>query len=168
MASVRVFVDDAVQGRLPSLCVSSGAPADRRRRVAQRVGGPNPALLLLVLLGPPGWILLLLLSGRGERLDMLLPVSDAVARRWEQRTWHRRLAVGATALGGAVLFVAGPSPITLGLTAAAAIWAFAAHFLLLMDGIGIHLDASRRWVTLKGVDQAFAAAVRAEQAAAGH
>jgi hypothetical protein len=164
MTSVRVFVDDAVQGRLPNLCASSGAPADQWRRFEQRVGGPNPALLLLVLLGPPGWILLLLLSGRGERLDVLLPVSDAVTRRWEQRLRHRRIAVSATVLGVVVVVLAGPSLVPLGLIAAAATWAFVAHFLVLMDGIGIDLDASRRWVTLKGVDEAFAAAVRAEQA----
>jgi hypothetical protein len=35
---------------------------------------------------------------------------------------------------------------------------------LYVDGVGIDLDASRRWVTLKGVDESFAAAVRDEQA----
>jgi hypothetical protein len=164
MASVTVFVDDAVQGRFPGICVSSGAPADRRIRFEQRVGGSSPLLLLLIVLGPIGWLALLLLSGRGERLDVFLPVSDAITERWKNQRLHRQAALIGVAMTAVLVFTTGPSAFTLGSLAVAGVWALAAHTWLYVDGVGIDLGASRRWVTLKGVDESFAAAVRDEQA----
>jgi hypothetical protein len=164
VASVTVFVDDAVQGHFPDVCVSSGAPADRMARFEQRIGGSSPALLLLVFLGPVGWLLLLLLSGRGERLEVVLPVSNEVTERWRRLKQYRRIAVGTLALAFLNLLLNGPSLTSLVLVAATAAWALACHARMAFDGIGIHLDASRRWVTLKGVHKSFAASVRSEQA----
>jgi hypothetical protein len=164
MASVTVFVDEAVQGHFPRVCVSSGAPADREARFEQRIGGSSPALLLLVFLGPVGWLLLLLLSQRGERLEILLPVSNEVTERWRRLKQFRRIAVGAIALACLNVYFNGPSPTSLVLLIASATWGLACQVWVVYEGIGIHLDASRRWVTLKGVDDAFAAAVRAERA----
>jgi hypothetical protein len=164
MASVTVFVDEAVQGRFPGICVSSGASADREARFEQRIGGSSPALLLLVLLGPVGWLLLLLLSQRGERLEILLPVSNEVAERWRRLTRYRRIAVGTTALAFLNLLLNGPSLTTLVLFNASVAGFVACHARVIFGGIGIHLDASRRWVTLKGVHKSFAASVRSEQA----
>src|SRR4029450_2433849 len=62
MADVRVFVDDAVLGRLPDVCAKSGAPADGWLTVTETVGRSGgiatPWLLLLLILGPLGWLAL--------------------------------------------------------------------------------------------------------------
>ncbi len=91
MASVTVFVDDAVRGRFPPVCAYTGAETRRLARVDARVGGPSGWVWLLLLGGPPGWALLVLI-------------------------------------------------------------------LVCFDGIDVDLDASRRWVTIRGVHHRFAAA----------
>jgi hypothetical protein len=163
MASVTVFVDEAVQGRFPGICASSGALADRKLRFEQRIGGSSPALLLLVFLGPVGWLLLLLLSQRGERLEILLPVSNEVTERWRRLKLYRRIAVGTLALAMLNLLLNGPSLTSLVLFNASWVWVLTCQARVVFGGIGIHLDASRRWVTLKGVHKSFAASVRAQQ-----
>ncbi len=69
-----VFVDDAVQGDLPEVCVIDGVATSDHLRLSQEVGaraGLGVAWLLL-LAGPLGWVGLLVLSiarsGRGEVL----------------------------------------------------------------------------------------------------
>ncbi|MCU1375064.1 MAG: hypothetical protein JWO68_2350, partial [Actinomycetia bacterium] len=42
---------------------------------------------------------------------------------------------------------------------------FVIHWRYTMDGVGMQLDASRRWVTLTGVSPAFAQAIEAERLA---
>jgi hypothetical protein len=98
MASVSVFVDDAVLGRLPNVCAKTGTPADVRQRIDQARGGLGAAWLLL-LLGPIGWVVFLVvaLTSRPEILTVRLPMSTAVVEH-ERRLARVRWAVVAGAL----------------------------------------------------------------------
>ncbi len=71
MATVSVFVDEAVRGRLPMVCAKTGQPADLLVRTTQSVGGLPGAAWLLVFLGPPGWGILLLLALFGSGQESL-------------------------------------------------------------------------------------------------
>src|ERR671910_1076790 len=93
MASVTGFVEDAVGGNFPPVCIRTGRPAASIATVRVPVGGPSGALWLLVLLGPVGWLLLfiLLAARRGEEvLTVQLPYSkeieDAFLEHRQQRT----------------------------------------------------------------------------------
>ncbi|HJV08304.1 MAG TPA: hypothetical protein VJ653_01425, partial [Acidimicrobiales bacterium] len=76
-----VFVDDAIRGDLPQVCVKTGEPADLVIRMQQPVGGMPALAWLLVLLGPPGWVALfvigLLTTGR-EYITVRVPQTEAV------------------------------------------------------------------------------------------
>ena len=82
MASVSVFVDDAVRGRLPHVCVETGQPADGKLVLSRSRGGVGPGVLL-ILLGPIGWIALFVIAclARRETLTVSLgpgrPPADA-------------------------------------------------------------------------------------------
>ncbi|MGH8998598.1 MAG: hypothetical protein ACRDY7_04335 [Acidimicrobiia bacterium] len=52
MAHVTVFVDDAVRGRLPAVCVKDGTPAQGRLAVSQTIGDGTRLGVAAV---PPGW-----------------------------------------------------------------------------------------------------------------
>ena len=165
MAAVTVFVDDAVRGRFPPVCAATGAPASRLVRVDSQVGGPSPLVWLLLLAGPPGWVLLVVLLAccRTESLSVSVPYSDEVlarARRVRRVRWVSALVAvcaAAVAVSGWLLLVS----VWLTLALAAAMVAVVAHGVLVFDGVSTQLDASRRWVTIGGVHADFANAVRA-------
>ncbi|HEX3622454.1 MAG TPA: hypothetical protein VHT97_09075 [Acidimicrobiales bacterium] len=170
MAAVSVFVDDAILGRLPSVCIRSGQPADMTVRSTRAVGNGGLGLFwLLFVLGPPGWVALLvfacLLPGE-EQLTVLVPYARSV---WDGERQRRRAGMATVAAGFAALALAlfvGPFPliwvvigtglITTGLGVLTVVW---------RRDVGILLDASRRWVTLTGVHPDFARA--AERGEAG-
>ena len=81
MATVSVFVDDAVRGRLPHICVETGLPADGKLVVEQSRGGIGFAWLL-IFLGPIGWIALVVVAvlARRETLAVRAPVLRSRAR----------------------------------------------------------------------------------------
>ncbi len=180
MSEATVFVDDAVTGHLPMVCVRTGAPADGLHRISQRYGGLSGWAALLIFLGPVGWIVLAVLAATSRTRDLTvrLPYSRAGLER-EASDFRTALVAGAVMVAaGAVtlllvvnnrdgwsavaqaiaLLAAGTA-----LVAAVATVAFAARYSGRRPGID--LDASGRWVTLRGVDRAFAAAVRDEQVA---
>jgi hypothetical protein len=170
MASVEVFVDDAVRGRFPSVCAKTGEPAVGVQRIVSHFGGLGLAWLL-VLLGPFGWLLLLLiaLSHRREVLTVRIPMSRAACDAERDLIRARLLAwlvaAGAFFSGYArLLAVAVPVPIWMGLAVAAACVAVVLHVVLQFRQVGVRLDASRRWVTLSGVHPDFVTAVREWQA----
>jgi hypothetical protein len=186
MADVRVFVDDAVVGRLPGVCAKTGEPCDgwlSLTRTVSRYGGVGTAwLLLLLLLGPIGWAMLLVIAllgpGRGEeRLTVELPWSTAAQRRVEalrRQTWligaaTALLAAGLLAYGwrgGATGPTTGRTVVLLAVVGVAGgiVATLVAGWRAARATVGVELDASRRWVTLQSVHPAFAAAVRAQQA----
>jgi hypothetical protein len=167
--SVQVFVDDAVRGRLPKVCVKTGAPAEGMLAIEQQYGGIGLAWLLL-LLGPVGWVILAIVAfaSRAEVLRVELPYSLEVIDR-DLRLIRARLWSAVFAIGFAVLAIANVGevlrPIWWGAAAIAAIVAVVAHVALDLSRVVVRLDASHRWVTLRRVHPDFAAAVRRADAA---
>ena len=179
VATVEVFVDDAVRGRLPHICVKTGVTADGRLRVEQERGGLGFAGLL-VFLGPLGWIVLAMLiggalvggAGRREVLTVRLPYSEAAV---DHEIAIRRLRLRSAAVGAGALLVAvalgatghmtpGRLDLCALVTAVAALFSAAQHVRLVRLRVGVELDASRRWVTLAGVHPDFARAVEHQHA----
>jgi hypothetical protein len=169
MASVEVFVDDAVRGRLPAVCAMTGAPADGTFRIDQ-YGGELGAAWLLIFLGPLGWIVLVILAmtSRREVLTVRLPWSAAAADR-ELRLIRTRLVGTCSAVVFALLLVLRWVPPFDPLWAIAAVAggvaAVVAQFRLSLRRVNVRLDASRRWVTLTNVHPAFVEAVEHQAAA---
>lgn len=164
MAAVTVFVDDAVLGRFPNVCAYDGESASWRVPVASQVGGMNPAWLLLLLLGPIGWVVLLFMAfGGNETLSCLVPVCAETTERWKERRRDRRIAGGLLALG-LLLLVGHIGPTDLAVVAVFGLAFAVTHIRATLGGIGVHLDASRRWVTFTGVHETFADAVRRQLA----
>ena len=98
MADVEVFVDDAVRGRLPNVCVKTGRPADGKLRVEKAFGGARGLWPLLVL-GPIGVAILVyvaIFGMRREELTLRLPYSETVV--------DREIGVRRTRLAGTVTF----------------------------------------------------------------
>jgi hypothetical protein len=192
MAAVRVFVDDAVLGRFPPVCAKTGMPSDGRLAVTTTVGGSGrvsaPWLILLVLLGPIGWVALAVLAvalpDRTERLTVEVPWTTAADERLRSARTRRTLMYGIVAAGivGLVAAVALPvGPVggsgaqlavrlVLGALAVALVGGFlaalAAERAVARWTIGVELDGSRRWVTLDGVHPGFVAAVQPRPQAA--
>ncbi len=176
MADVTVFVDDAVLGRLPGVCVNDGVATTSRLRISEEIGGSNRLgiLWLLFFAGPLGWIVLLFLATRssGERLAVEVPFSEAAYDRYVQA---RRLRTGAVVVGvaatvGLLWLTAWANLGELGaivtLVAAFAGIAtfFTAEWRISLNSIRVDLDASRRWVTLRRVHPAFASACEEQRA----
>jgi hypothetical protein len=149
MAAVSVFVDDAIRGDLPLVCAKTGEPADLIIRMRQPVGGMPPVVWLLLLLGPVGFVgvLVLALSWPNEHLTVRIPETEASYQRERQM---ERLRLGAL---GAGVFV----PI-LGILAAAV------HVMLWRQAIEVSIDVTRRWVTFRNVHPDFVDAVQRQEA----
>ena len=163
MASITVFVDDAVKGDFPPICIRTGAPAASTASVRVPVGGPSSAVWLLVLLGPVGWFLLFILLSApgGEVLTVQRPYSRESRDTFLERKQKRNVAVVVGVVLGVLAFPASwagtlllfvPAAIALGI----AVWR---HWQMTHDDVVIKLDGSRRWVTITGVADKFARAV---------
>lgn len=167
MAQVTVFVDDAVLGRLPPICVKSGLPTDDTLTLRARIGDASRlgVAWLLVLAGPLGWLGIAILAATrrpSETLTVELPLSEASYRelqRAKQAFWP--LIATMTVLVVALLFVVDQhDPLLTGTLAfaifsAAALWVRA--FVQVRErSVTVGLDASRRWVTLGRVHPTFA------------
>ena len=172
MATVTVFVDDAVLGRLPPVCVEDGIATNDTLSFTQDVSGSAGmgVAWLLVLAGPLGWIGLLVIGAmrRGEMLTVTVPYSEAAYRRRTKAMRSRRLAAALVA-GALILAVISLSlRSTDGRLLAVGLGAIAVGAVVAMVRASIHLhrltvrlflDASRRWVTLAGIHPNFAEAV---------
>jgi hypothetical protein len=170
MGAVTVFVDDAVQGHLPMIGVTDGAPADGVQRIHRSVGGSSGWAFLLIFLGPIGWIVLLAVlafGGSARQFMVRLPYTYDGLRR-ERARFRVAVAAAFVMVASAVAWVvalAGPTPRSntretlLVLFGVVALGAMAATFVLACvfsyGRPGIELDASGRWVTLRRVHPAF-------------
>ena len=184
MADVVVFVDDAVRGTLPAVCVKDGVPTGDLLVVRDELGdraGLGVAWLLL-LAGPLGWIGLVILSvahgGRSEVLTVQVPFGEPAYQRVRAARRLRRTAAMVGVLGGAAVLVTLLSPaagsgdagigravtlIAVAAVAGAIVAALVADQRSRQATIGVDLDASRRWVTLSRVHPAFAEACEAQE-----
>jgi hypothetical protein len=153
---------------LPNVCAKTGEPTTGRFRIEQPLGQFG-LLWLLVFLGPVGWIVLLVLAltlGR-EVLTVRLPYTEAAVDRELNLIRFRILAfVASVGLAGAGLLGISPfaRAVWFGAAAAAFVVAVALSAAVSWVKVDVRLDASRRWVTLRGVHPAFAEAVRAQSA----
>ena len=183
--AVRVFVDDAVQGRFPRVCARTGGESDGWLTIDAIVGRSTsistvPMILLLLFGGPIGWAVLLLFNTGhpGERLEVTVPWTVDVQAEIVELRRRRRLAwmtaaAGVAVLVGAMVDSVGASSPSLTLrvvmaalvvtTVAAGAVALTGQWRIRQQTVGVALDASHRWVTLTNVHPAFARAVRREQ-----
>jgi hypothetical protein len=170
MAEVTVFVDDVVLGRLPPLCVKEGIPTADQLTVRDASGGPGfGAAWLLVLLGPIGWIVLLYLSlAGGGGVTGRLPFSQFAYRRLVVAQRMQTVWIVATIVVGLLALLGLAIETSASLAAAIALGAatVGAVVKLAFQTREVHraevhlvLDASRRWVTIRGVHPDFAAAL---------
>ena len=162
MTAVSVFVDDAVLGELPPVCVKTGNPADMVLASTRPVGGLGGAWWLLLLLGPAGFVALVVIALVGqEQFTVQMPYTHAA---WDEdrRLRNRFRATIGMGLGSLALALAFRNlfplmwvPAGLALVVAGlSMWVFSSR------QVGISLDGSRRWVTFSSVHPEFARAVR--------
>ncbi len=171
MAQATVFVDDAVLGRLPPICIKDGIPTTDTLVVSTPVtdGTGLGVAWLLILAGPLGWLGLLVIGAMRRpagTLTVRLPFSDAAyvrLRRAKQELWPSALATpilliaALFALGHHAALLAGV--LAIGSVLAAARWALALSRIR-SGSVLIELDASRRWVTFSRVHPNFAESCR--------
>lgn len=173
MANVTVFVDDGVLGNLPKVCVIAGTPTADKLTLRQQVGGSAGlgVAWLLILAGPLGWlgIAAIALFRRGaEYLTVTLPYSEDVQLRRVQaeRAQLRAMIVVVVALmltfvafvqesSGYDLLALGLAAVGVGALVNMVMCTRRVHHL----SVRLTLDASRRWLTLWGVNPEFALAV---------
>ena len=162
MSRVTVFVDDVVQGHLPYVCAKTGAPADGLERIEKSMGGSG-FWILLIFLGPLGWIALFALSFAGAKtLTVRLPMSFAAINHERMLRRVRMSAALATiaAVVGAILVKHQPGRGGFVVLAASALaLAIVFHVRVQFALVDVDLDASGRWVTLRGVHANFVRAV---------
>ena len=173
MAAVTVFVDDAVLGRLPRVCVKDGIWTNDRLTFTQDVGGRTGlgVAWLLVLAGPLGWIGLCIIAAtrqNNELLTVTLPYSEAahVRLRRAQRVRLQAMGVMVGAMFGAFISLLFRTTDSRLLALALAVVVMGAFIRVIMATsavtkatVPLSLDASRRWVTLSGVHPEFAATI---------
>jgi hypothetical protein len=159
-----VFVDDYVMGRLPAVCAVTGSPTDDQIKFRSRIDRLSPAVtILLILLGPPGWLGLIVIGLTGPTLVGWLPYSITEAvRRKDQR---RFVAIGTLAgvLGLLVLAGALDTPIFASLALPLLFLGVIVFGLCLYREPRIGLDASGRWVSIRRTHPNLAAAAAGAQ-----
>ncbi|HEY3845036.1 MAG TPA: hypothetical protein VGL48_17455 [Acidimicrobiales bacterium] len=177
MAEVTVFIDDAVRGTLPALCIKEGVPTGDRLTVSERVSGSAGlgVAWLLILFGPLGWLVLFIIACTHRPADYVtanLPFSEfayrrmTVARRM-MRTWTG-LSLASAVLALVLLMYESPAAVATSVAlgvffVAALVSSFVEAHRLRLAKVGLGLDASRRWLTISGVHPDFARAAQ-EQA----
>ena len=175
MAVATGWIDDVVTGQVPAVCVKSGRPVDVWVRDEAEVRSPSLWLFLLVFVGPVGWIALvaLLLVGVGrQRITVELPfATDELDRLKRARANRRHAGVGVAA--ATVVAILGPwsgvvfgwvpgMSILMAVAVVSVVLLAVTHLRLWSLEVGVSLDASGRWVTLRDVSPEFAALARAQ------
>src|ERR1700724_578944 len=110
MDDITVFVDDAVLGRLPPVCIKHGDATNDTVVQTEAVGSSGLGILwLLLLIGPIGWIAAFILSmtssPRGERLTVRLPLCEEAFGRNRTARRFKASAFAGTLILGTVTFV---------------------------------------------------------------
>jgi hypothetical protein len=179
VADVTVFVDDAVLGRLPSVCAKDGTYTDDRLTVSQELGGSSGLGItwLLFLVGPVGWLVLIVMSSMRRSGGMLTVTLSFSQAAYERLVRHRRkrwpwgiiaIVVGfvtveylvSTSGGNHQSLIRALLGVVGGIVAFVCLFGWMASVARFRKAkVDMDLDASRRWVTLSGVHPNFAAAV---------
>ena len=166
MAEATVFVDDAVLGRLPPICVKDGVPTDDvlTLRTAVRNGNGLGIAWLLLLAGPLGWLGLLIVAASRRSADTLtvsLPFSSAAYERF-LRAKREGWIFGLTAIALLVVALVAVGhqstlpAVVIGIACCLALLQWVRSTIRIHSGsVGVELDASRRWVTLLRVHREF-------------
>jgi hypothetical protein len=170
MAEATVFVDEAVLGTLPQICVKEGVPTTDSLIISTQVGGRSGIGIgwLLLLAGPLGWLGLFILALSRHPSDMLtvrLPFSE-VAHRGMKSARRGCWFAGLASFGFFVLALFALSQSSrllaaiIGVVCVLALvrWVMGL-FRLRAASVIVDLDASRRWVTLSRVHPAFVESV---------
>jgi hypothetical protein len=160
--TVRVRVADALVGRLPRVCCMTGAPADGFAPIVvpKRLG----VAWLLLLAGPFGVAVLIAVWPKIRvRYLVRVPMSAAVFERMHTARVRRLWCGWLGGLGLLVAFAVKWYPPLAVVVLVASAWSIAvavkAHFVLPWTMPSATADAGGRWVILRGVHPAFAAAV---------
>jgi len=160
--AVRVRVGDALAGRLPRVCCMTGARAEGFAPIVvpKRLG----VAWLLLLAGPVGVLVLAAIWPRVRvRYLVRLPMSAVAFARMHalqvRRLWCGWLgALGVVATFG-LLWVPPIALVVFVASVVAIVVAVQAHLVLPWTFPSAVVDATGRWVTLRGVHPAFVAAV---------
>jgi hypothetical protein len=170
VAEVTVFIDDAVLGEFPPLCIKEGIPTSDRLTWREPVGSLGTGWLLF-LAGPLGWFI----AGRSRYVTARLPFCEFAYRRLKvaQRMQTIWLTFAVVAYLSALVAVGLHSRASLAAASALGLGALGATVKAIIGRwrlryliVRLELDASHRWVTISGVHPAFAEAVNAAQATA--
>jgi hypothetical protein len=158
--TTQVFIDDYVTDRLPGICVVTGVETDDRVKFQTNVSRLSPFSILLLFLGPVGWLIFLFVAfSPGNYIQGWLPFDIEVAKRQRARRWQR-FGVGV-GVAGVMMVLAwlSNSGVFVGLAVGAVVVTMVLIAIELREEPEIRLDASRRWVTLRRVHPRFADAV---------
>jgi hypothetical protein len=182
VADVVVYVDDAVRGTLPPVCVKEGVPTEGSLRVTRNVGNGSGlgVAWLLVLFGPLGWFTLLIIAlvrSPADRLGVRLPFSESSYARLVYARRMLRIWVSVTGFLSflAIVLLAFHNSGAEALAVFSGVFSFVSFWMLLMASrrlsyarVGIMLDGSRHWLTISGAHPHFVDAARdqVQQAAA--
>ncbi len=172
MATATVFVDDAVLGHLPAVCVKTGVGTDDTMTLTTGVGGHEGLGLawVLLLFGPLGWIGLIVYAAtrREETITVRLPYSEPAYAAFNRDRRAKRVAGVATLLllagaAGGVFTLTLPGRATaaaLFVVAMGALASFVTNAIRVKRRLPrVTLDGSRRWVTVTGCSPESANAV---------
>jgi hypothetical protein len=158
---VRLHPLEYTQRDLPFVCAVTGEPAAWYVRMPIRKS-LNPAYLLLVFLGPIGWLILLAVLARPESTYVEVPISEKVYDDMRERRRRLRWLTGAAiAQFGLFAFLAGNQLFPLAWlvflpTIGFAVWAGSVkrhHIRLTIDSVNL--------VTMHHVSPNFVAAISA-------
>lgn len=177
-ATALIHVDDLAVGAGPAVCAITGQPTDHWVGVSSSEGGFQAWWLLLVFLGPVGWIALVVLAAvarRPSRVSGVLPISSEALHRYNAAVAVARRAIIASGLLtagtigflvwygrgiGTVATVALATVVGLGVL----VW-FGASIIAPFRWVDLQLDGSGRWVTVARAHPAYAAALARHNAA---
>lgn len=162
MATVTVSLAAARQRRLPPVSTRSGRPADGYVPVAVATGSLGIGWAL-VLLGPPGWLLLALTSDWfRDEVTVYLPHTEREFRRRHRLDRARRDGIVGTLAGAAAGLALSRTPgllaVGLAITCVSAVLWVAASWARGALTPGLRIDGDV--LVLGGVHEDFVAAVR--------